>query len=69
MKENENKKDIVLRLKLLLIRTRAGSDICDLTLNETQDTVTILFKNGCKRNVNIACDSGIAIIQDVINAL
>ena len=65
----ENKESIVARLKLLLTATRAGSGIEDLILNERQDQITILFETGCTREVNIAADSGIAIIQDVIKQL
>lgn len=65
----ENKEDIVKRLKLLLMATRAGSNVADLILNERQDEVTILFKAGGDRKVNIAGDSGIAIISDVIRYL
>ncbi len=63
----ENKEDIVKRLKLLLMSTRAGSNIEDLVLSENQDEVTIIFKQGGKKYINIAADSGIAIIKDVIS--
>ena len=65
----ENKKDIVRRLKMLLTATRAGSDIADLELNDQQDTVTVTFIHGGSRRVNIAGDSGLAIIRDVIKML
>ncbi len=65
----ENKEDIVKRLKLLLIATRAGSGIADLILTENQDKVIILFKQGATREVNIDGDSGYAIIQDVLKRL
>ena len=42
----ENKEEIVKRLKLLLIVTRAGSNIADLILSEEQDKVVILFRDG-----------------------
>lgn len=61
----ENKEDIIARLKLLLMATRAGSSIVDMKLNEAQDKVTIVFEGG-KKEINIAADSGIAIIRDVI---
>lgn len=64
----ENKEDIIARLRLLLMATRAGSSIVDMELNEAQDKVTIIFKGG-KKEVNIAADSGIAIIRDVINSI
>lgn len=65
----EDKEDIVKRLKLLLVATRAGSSIVDLVLNEKQTEVTITFKQGGMRRINIIGDSGIAIIKDVINRL
>ena len=65
----ENKEDIVKRLKFLLVATRAGSNIEDLVLNERQDEVTVIFTQGGSRRINIAGDSGIAIIKDVVNRL
>lgn len=65
----ENKEDIVKRLKLLLIATRAGRDISDLVLSENQDRVTIVFKSGFTKEVNIEADSGYAIITDVMAQL
>ncbi len=65
----ENKKEIVLLLEILLKSTRAGSGIRKLVINEAQDRVLILFDTGCAKNVNIAADSGIAIIADIIAAL
>ena len=60
----ENKEEIVVRLKLLLMATRAGSNIQDLKLNEAKNKVTIVFKAGGV--VNIIGDSGYAIIMDVM---
>lgn len=65
----ENKEDIVKRLKLLLIATRAGRDISDLVLSGNQDRVTIVFKSGVTKEVNIEADSGYAIITDVMAQL
>ena len=65
----ENKEEIILRLKLLLQVTRAGSGIEELLLNETQSRVTIVYQGGYKREVDIAGDSGYAIIQDVMKML
>lgn len=56
-------------LKWLLKATRAGSDIDSMKLSEDGETVTIMFCNGFIKNVNVACDSGIAIIQDVVRTL
>lgn len=49
----ENKEEIVARLKLLLMATRAGSNIQDLKLNEAKNKVTIVFKAGGERVVDI----------------
>ncbi len=65
----ENKKEIVERLKLLLIATRAGTHIEKMTLSDDENKIRITFDSGSSRDVNIACDSGIAIIKDVVSAL
>ena len=65
----ENKEEIVKRLKLLLIVTRAGSNIADLILSEEQDKVVILFRHGGCREVNVAADSGYALVIDVLTAI
>lgn len=65
----ENKEKIVMLLEVLLKQTRAGKDIECLQLNEKQDEVTIIFDSGYRRKVNIAADSGIAIISDVLCSL
>lgn len=64
----ENKEEIIKRLKSLLLATRAGSGIVDITLNESETIVTILYDAGSKQ-VNIDGDSGIAIIKDVVSKL
>lgn len=65
----EDKQVIVVHLKFLLKATRAGSKIADLILNEEQDKVTILFRTGAIKTVNVEADSGIALIKDVVAAL
>ena len=65
----ENKKEIIRRLKEVLIITKAGENILDLVLSKNQDTVTVFYKNGHFKIVNIEADSGVTIIQDVISSL
>lgn len=65
----ENKKDIVSRLSILLKATRAGEDIHKMDLSEDESEVKIIFCTGYERTVNVECDSGIALIKDVIQAL
>ena len=65
----ENKKEIIEKLKDLLVTTRAGCDIEDLIYSKEKETVTILFHNGTKKIANIAYESGYAIILDVMKVL
>lgn len=65
----ENKENIVKRLKLLLMITRAGSNIADLILSENQKKVIILYRLGGISEVDIEGDSGIAIIKDVLKKM
>lgn len=65
----EDKKEIVMLLKHLLQATRAGSDIEQMELTGDGEKVRITFNGKCVKDVNIACDSGIAIIMDVAKAL
>lgn len=65
----EDKQEIVMYLKWLLKATRAGGSIEKLVLSEDEKNVTIRFSSGCAKDVNIECDSGIAIIQDVVKSL
>lgn len=61
----EDKKEIVMLLKHLLWATRAGENMEQMELSDDGETIRITFNNQCARNVNIACDSGIAMIMDV----
>lgn len=65
----EDKREIVMLLKHALQATRAGEDIEQMELSGDEETVQITFSNKCVKDVNIACDSGIAIIRDVAKAL
>lgn len=65
----EDKQEILTHLKWLLKATRAGQDIDRLLLSEDEKTVSIVFCSGHGKDINIECDSGIAIVQDVAKAL
>lgn len=65
----EDKKEIIFWLKQALRATRAGADIAKMKLMDDGDTVQITFNSGCTKDINIACDSGIAIIKDVASSL
>lgn len=57
----------VTNLAGLLRQTR--EEVADLTLSEDGETVTILFNGGGTRQVNINCDSYLAIVKDVAKAI
>lgn len=64
----ENKRLIVAYLYMLLKRTRAGDDIKALVYDEEHETVEIIG-HSYRKLLNVACDSGIAIIKDVVRAI
>lgn len=57
----------ITNLAGLLRQTREG--VMDLALSKDGEMVTILFKGGGTRRVNIACDSYLAIVRDVTKAI
>lgn len=65
----EDKTDIVDKLSDLLKVTRIGSDINKLVLSEDKHIVTIKYRHDAEKRVNIECDSGYAIIRDVLAVL
>lgn len=62
MREGYSKEQLVKLLELTIKATRAGSNVEKLTLEG--DYVVIHYTGGIKK-VNIAGDSGIAIVMDV----
>lgn len=65
----EDKREILFWLKQTLRATRAGASIAEMNLMDGGDTVQVVFNSGCTKEINIACDSGIAIIKDVASSL
>lgn len=61
----ENKQDILDFLLPALQLTRACEDLCSLEYDEEMEIVTATFANG-SRKINVAMDSGIAMIRDVL---
>ena len=62
MKKGFSKEDLVNSLEETILMTR--EDIVALEL-ENQETVIVKYESGYKKNINIACNSGIAIIRDI----
>lgn len=65
----ENKKDILVQLKVLLNMTRAGMEIKEMVLSEDGNFVSIVWKDGYRKKVCVEADSGIALVRDVMNAI
>ena len=70
MKQGITKQQLIKSLEATLKLTRAEVTGLELSSRyEPEDTVIIHFNGGGKRKVDIACDSGIAIIRDVCRAI
>lgn len=63
----EQKQEILDKLLPALQATRALDNLKSLTYSREKETVTAVFESGGTRTINVAADSGIAMIQDVLN--
>ena len=64
----ENKPAILNELLKAIQLTRAGKDVTALRYNPARETVHVDFVSGPDgRIINVAMDSGIAMLKDVIN--
>lgn len=64
----EDKQKILNLLCRTLQATDNASDLVSLTYLPHEDVVIVRFENG-RRRVNVALDSGTAMIRDVVNNL
>ena len=64
----EDKQKILNLLCRTLQATDNAADLVSLTYLPHEDAVIVRFKNG-RRRVNVALDSGTAMIRDVVNNL
>lgn len=65
----ENKQAICKSLCETLQKTRNLQDVMELDYDETSQTVTAVFSDGTEQLINVAMDSGTAMIQDILNQL
>ena len=67
----EDKQAILDALKVTLSLTRAGDDITALNYDKEREEVQVHFNNSsfAARRINVAADSGIAMIRDVMRGL
>lgn len=62
----EDKQNILNLMLPALRETRALSDLITLEYDEETEIVKATFISGFSKNVNVAMDSGIAMIRDVL---
>lgn len=62
----ENKQKICDLLLITLQATSNAADVINLIHDEESETVTVTFLSGGKRVVNVAMDSGTAMIRDIM---
>lgn len=62
----EDKKAICKLLCKVLQKTRGASDLVSLDFDEDTEIVTAKFEGG-ERKINVAADSGTAMIRDIVN--
>lgn len=61
----EDKQLICDTLLKALQLTRNLYDLMELKYDTDREVVTGWFANGCKKDVNVACDSGTSMIRDI----
>lgn len=68
---HENKEEIAEKLEELLQMTRAGEDIESIRYeyDAYEEYVRVVFKNGYTKIIDVTCDSGHALIKDVIEGI
>lgn len=65
----EDKHEICNLLCKTLQATRGGYDILSVTYVKQKDAVIVLFAGGGVKTINVAMDSGVAMIRDVMKNL
>lgn len=66
---NEDKGMICAALTSVLKLTRAGSDVLFVEYDAERGRAALLLAGGGRKEVNVECDSGVALIVDVCRAL
>ena len=69
MENNFTKHDICRALIPALRMTRALRDLEDLEYHGDTEEVHAVFRGGYTKKINVACDSGLAMIKDIVNKI
>jgi len=67
-KSKEDKETICKLLCVALQKTRGAADLVSLAYDSESEVVTATFESGIKK-INVAMDSGMAMIRDIVNRL
>lgn len=67
MENDFTKYDICRALLPVLRTTRALRDLEDLEYHGDTEEVHAVFRGGYTKKINVACDSGLAMIKDIVN--
>ena len=64
----ENKQEILNKLLVAIQATRAGEDVETMVYDAPSEMVLVYFGKSKEpgRKINVACDSGIAMLRDVL---
>nr|DAM56382.1 MAG TPA: KTSC domain [Caudoviricetes sp.] len=65
----ENKQAICDALLTTLQLTRRYEDIQSIDYDAAAETVTVTYNDISHRYINVECDSGIAMIQDILKSI
>ena len=69
MENNFTKHDICRALLPVLRMTRALRDLEDLEYHGDTEEVHAVFRGGYTKKINVACDSRLAMIKDIVNEI
>ena len=65
----EDKKLICNLFGQILKQTHHCSDLSELKYWPDSEEVIAIYKNGHRKNINVACDSGWGMLKDIIHGL
>lgn len=65
----ENKELICEKLTETLKLTRQFSDLEGIALESNEETAVVHWNGGFESRVNVTCDSGSAMIRDILKAI
>lgn len=65
----EDKRAICLTLFNVLRLTREYHDLIELKYDNDKEAVVATFEGGYTRKINVACDSGVAMVKDILRGI